>query len=175
MRKLHVDEIEPTPLEGTRWKPIRSTLGIRAFGVNAYVGEAGERLVSEDTEVGGLAGRQQHEELYLVVSGRARFAGREKEVDAPAGTLVFFDDPAEPRSARAVEDGTTVIAVGAPVGAAYEVAPWEYWFRARRAKLQRKTAEARALAKECVERHPEATVLFSDIAETKATRRSEDA
>lgn len=166
MKVVQLDEIEPARLEGSRWKPIRSTLGIRAFGINATVADAGEQLIPEHVEVGGLAGRQRHEELYLVVSGRARFFGADREVDSPAGTLVFFDDPLEPRSARAVEDATTVIAVGAPVGEAYEVAPWEYWFRAQRAKLDGNQAEALALAKECVERYPDAARLFEEIGGT---------
>ena len=163
IRHIHLDEVEATPLEGSRWKPIRATLGIHAFGVNAYVADADEQLFAEHTEVGGLAGGQRHEELYLVVSGRALFTGDAKDVDAPAGTLVFVEDPSERRGARAVEDGTTVLAVGAPVGEPYAIPPWEYWFRVRRAKLHGDDEGAVALARECVDRYPEATVLFGEI------------
>jgi hypothetical protein len=163
MKSRRLREIGDTPLEGSRWKPIRSELGIRAFGINAYVADAGEQLVAEHVEVGGLAGSQQHEELYVVLSGRATFSGASREIDAPAGTLVFFDDPAEPRAARAEEDETTVLAVGAPVGLPYQVAPWEYWFRARRAHEGGDEAGARAIASECIERYPETARLFSAI------------
>ena len=148
MGKMRLDEIEPTPLEGTQWKPVRSTLGIRAFGVNAYVGGDGDRLVAEHTEVGGLAGRQQHEELYVVLSGRATFTAAGEKVDAPAGTLVFFDDPGEPRAAVAVEDGTSLLAIGGPVGEPYRIRPWEYWFRARRARLAGDESHALAIESE---------------------------
>ena len=163
MRILRLDDVEATRLEGSRWKPIRSELEISAFGINAYVGDQGERLVGEHTEAGCLAGAPQHEELYLVMAGAARFEGEREQVEASAGTLVFFDDPSESRSAQALEQGTTVIAVGAPVGEAYEPAPWEYWFRARRAELEGDHDRARAIATECVERYPEPGRLFDEI------------
>jgi hypothetical protein len=40
-------------------------------------------------------------------------------VDAPARTLVFLEDPASRRGAVAAEDGTTVLAIGGPVGEGY--------------------------------------------------------
>ena len=132
MKSVHLDAIAATRVEGTLWKPIRSTLGVRAFGVNAYIAEAaGDVLFQEHDETEGLAGRQRHEELYIVLSGRAIFNG---SLEAPAGTLVFFDDPAERRGARAAEAGTTVLAVGGPVGEAYEPGPWEAIFLERRAR-----------------------------------------
>jgi hypothetical protein len=38
------------------------------------------------------------------------------------------------REARADEPGTIVLAVGAPLGDTYRIAPWEYGSRARRAR-----------------------------------------
>lgn len=162
MKSRRLAEIEDTPLEGSRWKPIRSELGIRAFGINAYVADSGEQLVAEHVEVGGLAGSQQHEELYVILSGRATFRVARGDVDAPSGTLVFFDDPAEPRAARAEEDETTVLAIGGAVGEPYEAPPWEYWFRARRARLSGDAARADELARECVERYPDSASLFEE-------------
>ena len=46
-------------------------------------------------------------------------------VEAPAGTLVAVTDPGIRRRAVADEDGTTILAVGAPRGRAYSVTPWE--------------------------------------------------
>jgi hypothetical protein len=126
MRTIRLDEIEPTRIGDALWKPIRSTLDIRAFGVNAYVAEhAGATLFDEHDETEGGAGSQRHEELYVVLAGRATFTVGGREVDAPAGTLLFVRDPAVVRSAIAAVADTAVLAVGAAPGQAYRVAPWE--------------------------------------------------
>lgn len=125
MKSVRLDDIE-----GRRWRPIRSTLGIRAFGINAYVADAGKGLFPEHDETEAGAGEQRHEELYVVIRGRATFTCGGEALDAPYGTLVFLDDPAERRAAIASEDGTAVLAIGGPVGEGYQVAPWEYWQRA---------------------------------------------
>ena len=37
MKTLRLDEIEGVPVLGTLvWKPVRKTLGVTAFGINAY-------------------------------------------------------------------------------------------------------------------------------------------
>jgi hypothetical protein len=109
--------------------PVRIPLGIQAFGVNAYGSrEAGGRVIEEHDELGAGAGR--HEELYLVLSGRARFTVAGEELDAPAGTLVFVRDPAVRRGAVATEPDTTVLVVGATVGEAFKPSPWESWLEA---------------------------------------------
>jgi quercetin dioxygenase-like cupin family protein len=115
----------PVPAEpgSYEWKPVRHHFSVRSFGVNANVAGAGDVLVEEHTEIEDSGTR--HEELYVVVSGRATFTVAGDEVDAPAGTLVFVPDPATVRSARALEDGTTVLAIGGEPGAAYCVSPWE--------------------------------------------------
>jgi mannose-6-phosphate isomerase-like protein (cupin superfamily) len=155
VKTVQLAEIEPTRIGDVLWKPIRSELGVEAFGINAYVAHhAGDPLFDEHDETEGGAGTQRHEELYLVVSGRATFTADAREVNAPAGTIVFFKDPAERRAARAAEPNTTVIAIGAPVGEGYEVAPWEYWFRAKRARDRGHADEARVIAEEGLSRHP---------------------
>jgi hypothetical protein len=156
VKTIHLDEIEPGPIGRSLWKPIRSTLGIGAFGINAYVGaDAGDTLFDEHDETEAGAGHQRHEELYVVVSGRATFSAGGREHDAPAGQLVFFDDPAERRAARAVEAGTIVLAIGGPRDEVYEIAPWEYWFRAERALAHGSEAEARVIAEEGLARYPQ--------------------
>src|SRR5262249_24688239 len=71
------------------WSPIRKRLGIQAFGVNARTArEAGGRVIPEHDEA-----PSGHEELYVVVSGRATFTVGGEEIDAPGGTLVFVPDP----------------------------------------------------------------------------------
>ncbi len=110
--------------ERARWYPIRTELGITAFGVNASrATEAGQSLIDEHDEVGGGAGR--HEELYVVLSGRATFIVGGETVDAPAGQLVFVGDPEVKRAATAEEPGTTVLVVGGKRGEPFSISPWE--------------------------------------------------
>jgi hypothetical protein len=145
LKVLRLDEIEPTALEGTLWKPIRSTLGIEAFGINAYVAErAGDRLFNEHDETESLAGTQRHQELYVVLEGRAAFTIDGEDVDAPAGTFVFVEDPAARRAAVAAADGTTVLAIGGPVGEGYRPPPWEKIFLGERERLSADRERPRA-------------------------------
>jgi quercetin dioxygenase-like cupin family protein len=125
----HLSELESIPVgdRGLHWRPIRSRFGIEAFGVNAYTAEPGKEVVEEHTEQ-----TYGHEELYVVVSGRATFTLDGEDVDAPAGTLVHLPDPEVRRTAVAQEPATTVLAVGAKRGEAYRPSPWELAFRAAR-------------------------------------------
>lgn len=125
-----LDELESIPVAGGLvWHPIRRRLGIAAFGINAYSSETvGGHVVEPHDESGGGAGR--HEEVYVVVRGRASFTVDGETVDAPAGTLVYVSDPTLRREAVAEEPGTLVLAVGGEPGRAYEVSPWEAYFAA---------------------------------------------
>jgi tetratricopeptide (TPR) repeat protein len=110
---------------------VREHFDIGAFGVNAFaVAEAGQVLIDEHTEQG--AGESGHEELYLVVAGRAKFTVNDEEIDAPAGTFVFVRDPAARRKAEAAEAETLVLVVGGSRGEAFRIASWEYSSRAYR-------------------------------------------
>jgi len=126
VKTLRLDEIDGIPVFGTLvWKPVRRTLGVTAFGINAYRAEsAGDEVVEEHTEE-----QLGHEEVYVVVSGHATFTVDGEEVDAPAGTLVYLDDVAQKRHAVAKEAGTTVLAVGGVPGT-HEASAWEYFFPA---------------------------------------------
>jgi tetratricopeptide (TPR) repeat protein len=123
---LKMDELDRIPVSGANvmWRPVRRRLGITAFGINAYTGEPGENVVEEHTEE-----RLRHEELYVVVSGRARFELDGESVDAPAGTLVFLREPEVKRHAVAEEPGTTVLAIGGKPGL-HETSAWEFFFAA---------------------------------------------
>lgn len=117
-------ELESFAGPGTlRWTPVRRHLGITSIGINAYTAtEAGQDVVEEHTEE-----KLGHEELYVVVSGRATFVLDGDEVEIPAGSAVFLRDPAVKRYARAEEPGTTVLAIGGKPGT-HEVSAWERFF-----------------------------------------------
>jgi Cupin domain len=124
---VHIDELDSFPIagqDGLTWRPIRRHFDIRAFGVNAYTAEeAGQRVVEEHREQDG------HEELYVVVSGRATFTVDGQEHDARAGTLVHCP-PGTLRSAFAAEPGTTVLGIGAKPGEMFQPSGWEWSFAA---------------------------------------------
>ena len=122
-RVARLDDVPPGPWERpVEWLPLRHHLGISAFGVNAWRGDAGAEVIEEHDEQEDGRG---HEEIYLVVRGRATFTVGGQTIDAPAGTAVAISDPAAVRKAVTSEDGTLILAVGAPRGAAFEVSRWE--------------------------------------------------
>ena len=124
VRVAQIDEIPAAEWEHElEWRPVRHHLGIEAFGVNAWAADAGKHVIVEHNEL--VDGADEHQELYVVVRGRVTFTIGGEPVDAPAGTLVAVTDPALLRSGVAAEDGTLILAVGAPAGRAYKVSPWE--------------------------------------------------
>jgi hypothetical protein len=141
VKKLSLDEVEGIPVLGSLvWKPVRKTLGVTAFGINAYTAaNAGDEVVEDHNETS-----LGHEEIYAVVAGHATFTVDGEQVDAPAGTLVYLDDPAQQRSAVAKEPQTTVLAIGGVPGA-HEVSPWEYFFPALPHMRDCEYDEARAI------------------------------
>ena len=175
MRVARIQEIEPIPVVGgeLQWRPVRRTLGIEAFGINAYTADAGELVVEEHDETGAGAGH--HEELYVVVTGHATFTVDEQEIDAPVGTCVFLDDPKERRGARAMEDGTTVLAVGGERGSAFKVSPWEFAFAGVPAWEAKRYDEAKALLLQGLELHPGNASLLYNLACVEAVSGEKDA
>jgi tetratricopeptide (TPR) repeat protein len=122
-RSVKLDDIEPIPIERGRllWRPVRRTLDVGAFGINAFIApRVGDDVVEEHTEE--FLG---HEEVYLVLAGRATFTLDDETLDAPCGTAVFVYDPAVKRHARAEEPQTAVLAVGGPREGVYEPPAWE--------------------------------------------------
>jgi hypothetical protein len=157
-------DLESIPLfEGLVWHPIRRRLGIRAFGINAYTAEAvGQQIVEEHDETGGGAGG--HEELYVVVSGRAAFTIDGETRDAPAGTLVHIADPKLRRKAIAAEPGTLVLAIGGEPGRAYEISPWESYFAAMPAMREQRYDDAIALMIDGLRERPGQPALLYNLA-----------
>jgi quercetin dioxygenase-like cupin family protein len=104
------------------WRPVRHTLGIRAFGVSAWTGkQAGDRIINEHDEAD-----DEQEELYVVTQGRAVFEIDGERHEADAGTFVFVR-PGVKRTAFAEEPGTTLVAVGSVPGKAYEPHGYDVW------------------------------------------------
>jgi len=103
------------------WAPLRRHFGVTAFGINAWTAaEAGGTLVGEHDET-----RSGHEELYVVLAGRATFTVAGETLEAVPGTVVFVRDPATKRTAVADEAGTTILSVGGAPGEPYRLRAWE--------------------------------------------------
>jgi hypothetical protein len=144
----------PVGEHGLFWRPVRRRLGIEAFGVNAYTADdTGNEVVEHHDETGSGAGK--HEELYVVVRGRATFTLDDEKVDAPAGTFVFVRDRAVKRGAHAEEPGTTVLALGGKPGEVFQVSPWEYYFAAIPAFRAKDYARGIEIVREGLERYPD--------------------
>jgi len=146
----HVDELEELPVnEGEFvWRPVRRRFGISAFGTNAYTAKAGQRVVEEHREKDG------HEEMYVVLRGRATFQLDDEEIEAAAGTLVFVK-PGTKRGAIAAEDDTAVLAVGAKPGVIFEPSPWEDIFAAFSYAEMGETEKAREMINRAVDQRPD--------------------
>jgi tetratricopeptide (TPR) repeat protein len=148
---------------------VRSRLGIRAFGCNAYTAtEAGQDLVEPHTEDPELA----HEELYFVFRGRARFEIDGVSHDAPSGTYVFVPDPGSHRHAVAVEPGTTVLTFGGPP--TFSPSGWEWSFRAG-PLLRTDPRQARAILSEGLEAWPDSASLHYNLACLEAIQGKREA
>lgn len=169
---VRIDELDRIPVEqGLEWRPIRRRLGIRAFGMNAYTAEkVGDLVVEEHKEGSG------HEEVYVVVSGLARFTVDGDEFDAPAGTIVYLPDPGALRSATSQEEGTTVLAVGGWPDKAFEPSGWEWRFEAEPLSDAGKHEEALAIMQDATEQFGESPEGLFHIARFEARAgRTDDA
>jgi quercetin dioxygenase-like cupin family protein len=112
-----LDELPLVPSDDPEdfdWYPIQHHLRLGAFGVNGFGGDAGTTLVAEHDER-----ESGQEELYVVVEGTVRFTLDEQTFQAAALSFVAVPDPAVSRSAVAVEDGTVLLAIGAPASSGF--------------------------------------------------------
>ncbi len=146
---LSIDDLEQYPsTAGTQiLLPLRRRVGFRPFGVNAWLGrQVGDHVIERHREPKG------HEELYVVLRGKAQFTLEEEAFEAPVGTLVHLP-PDTLREATALEPDTVVLAVGAEPGRAFTPSRWEDFavafaqLRAGDAIAGRKTVEE-ALARD---------------------------
>jgi tetratricopeptide (TPR) repeat protein len=176
-RAIHISELYVAPDRDDKgqWAQIRLSFGIEAFGINAWSStEAGQALISEHDEADSRVGPQQ--ELYFVASGHAVFTVAGDEIDAPPGTFVFVRDPTATRKADATEPETTIVAVGAPKGAAYQATDWERGARALRHWQTKDWEAAIAELSELHEQKPEdATILYNLACAESLAGRREDA
>lgn len=158
VRVLSILDEPSVPIEDGKlqWVPVRRRLGIEAFGTNAYrATRAGDVVVEEHVESPG------QEELYVVLTGRMRFVADDAEVEVPAGSMVFVARPETRRSGVALEDDTTVLAVGGWPEQPYHSLPWEPIYLAQDAMRRGDwAAAAEILEREAGEHREAAIVLF---------------
>jgi mannose-6-phosphate isomerase-like protein (cupin superfamily) len=171
-RVVHIDELKSFPIEGQQgltWRPVRREFDIRAYGVNAYTAEeAGQRVVEEHREEDG------HEELYVVVSGRATFKVDGEEYDSPPGTLVHCP-PGTLREAFAAEPGTTVLGIGAKPGEVFQPSGWEWAFAGTSLLAQGDEEGARRELEAGIETYPDAWQGHYNLACVEARLGNRDA
>jgi hypothetical protein len=103
---------------------------VTGFGIAVWTADAagGELIEAHDETTTGAG--EPHEELYLVLQGRATFTVGGEERDAPTGTCVLVE-VGTMRSAVAAEPGTTVLAIGGKPGAALPGSPFEHYYAAQ--------------------------------------------
>jgi hypothetical protein len=173
-RITRIEDIPAFGMGGVGYRLVRRELGIRAFGINGFSAGAGEQLIEEHDETGAGAGR--HQELYVVISGHARFTIDGNDHDAPAGTLIFIPDPESRRVATALADGTTALAIGGVPGQPYELSPWEASVAAKgMADAGDPGAAADAMVDALAEHPDNAHVLYNTACFEALAGRREDA
>ena len=118
-----LDQIDEIDDGRCPFRPVRHHFGITTFGVTAMTARVdGDRLINEHEEA---EPDSSEEELYVVVSGHARFVLDGEIHDAPAETFVHVPAGIK-RTAFALHAGTTVLAIGAGQhGKPYQPSGWE--------------------------------------------------
>jgi uncharacterized cupin superfamily protein len=117
--KLRLSDVPEQATTAGRWQGLNAPLGITTLGVNAVSMEPGEQLDIEHDEL-----ESKHQEIYVVVAGRAGFRIGGEEFEAGPGDVVAAADPAETRDYWAVEPGTRIVCFGAGPGAEHPYGEW---------------------------------------------------
>jgi tetratricopeptide (TPR) repeat protein len=155
-----LEEIEELTDGRAPFRPVRYHFGITSFGVNAWTApHVGDRIINEHDE----SEPDSHEELYLVLRGRARFELDGDPVAAPAGTFIFAP-PGVKRTAFAEQPDTTVIALGGTPGRMYEPDGWELWAPLNPLYEAGDYAEAADRGQQLVDAHPQYAGLLYNLA-----------
>src|SRR4051795_12475035 len=166
---VRIDDLEAIPWPGaeTTWRPLRAAIGARIVGMGAYTAEhAGQDVVEPHRDADGMG----HEEVYVVVRGRATFTLDGSELDAPAGTVVRVD-PEVHRHAVAAESGTAVLALGGDP--TFQPSSSE-WIERARPHIRSDPERARAIVDELrAERHDSPGLPIADA--LLAVGRDDDA
>lgn len=118
-RVLRLADVPEHPIADGRWQPLNEPLGIRHFGINAVVMDPGETFDIEHDETDS-----GHQEVYVVVAGRAGFRLGDEEVEVGPGEVVAVPDPGETRNYWALEPGTRIVCFGAGPGAEADFGGW---------------------------------------------------
>lgn len=148
-RHVRLADLPQAEIGDHLWHPLRRALGATGFGVGVYsAARAGDILVGTHDETG--SGSNRHEELYVVLRGRALadLDGEQLEL-APEEFLLV--EPEQRRGLRALVDGTSVLVVGGAPGAVTP-APYEHWYTALTTD---DPAEAAAIAAGGLDDYPE--------------------
>jgi tetratricopeptide (TPR) repeat protein len=161
MSVAHIDQLDAIEMaDGFVWHPIRRHFDIRAFGVNAYTArEVGGQIVEEHAETA-----LGHEEIYLVLRGRARFTIDGNDHELSAGQLVLVRDPQLKRGAVALDEDTAVLALGGKPGEPHVVSAWEAMFAAVPYSQAENWGEAIRIHVEALAEQPEHPALLYNLA-----------
>jgi mannose-6-phosphate isomerase-like protein (cupin superfamily) len=116
---IHLAEVPETKIPAGRWQPLNERLGVRAFGVNAVVMDPDDDFDIEHDEADC-----GHQEVYVVVAGRAAFRLGDEEVEAGPGDVVAVPEPSETRDYRALEPGTRIVCIGAAPSSDHPYGQW---------------------------------------------------
>jgi hypothetical protein len=154
-KAVRLDDVEAVawPYAPLTWRPVRSALSGRIVGMGAFTADReGEEVVEAHRESEGGMG---HEEIYVVLRGRATFTLDGTELDAPAGTFVRVEAHVH-RHAVAAEADTAVLALGGPP--TYEPSSSE-WIERARPHIRSDPERARAIVDDLRAERPDSPVL----------------
>src|SRR3954447_2746413 len=114
-----LSELPEIANDSGRWQPLNQRLGITAFGVNGVVRDPEDTadIAHDESDCG-------HQEVYVVVAGRAAFRIGDAEVEAGPGDVVAVADATETRAYRALEPATRIVCFGAAPGEPYPYGEW---------------------------------------------------
>ena len=116
---VHLSDVPEHAIADGRWQPLNERLGIRNFGINAVAMNPGE-----DADIDHDEAESGHQEVYVVVAGRAAFQLGDEQVEAGPGDVVAVPDPAERRNYWALEPATRIVCLGAGPGAEHDFGAW---------------------------------------------------
>jgi tetratricopeptide (TPR) repeat protein len=161
MSITHVDRLDAIEMpDGFVWRPVRRHFDIRGFGVNAYTArEVGGPIVEEHSE-----SQLEHEEMYVVLRGRALFTVDGNEHELTAGQLVYVRDPQLRRGAVALDADTVVLALGGKPGEPHRVSAWEAMFAAVPASRAEDWDEAIRIHVAALTEQPDHSALLYNLA-----------